>query len=104
MNGLDERQLFLEHLVLDLTRRPVVPACDGRERHQNALRPAAGSQAEVRPAIVEEVELDIATAAQTLPGAVTAGERLLEPALDDRKVRRHDRVRAARYERKHRTG
>src|SRR6266545_6880141 len=66
----------------------VAPLHEGRERHQYRLRAASGLQSEERPAVVDEVELDVAAAAVGLeiPLALAVGEA--PPPLENRKVSR----------------
>src|SRR5690606_17083426 len=62
-------------------------ANERRKRHQDRLRPAAGSQPEDGAAIVEEIELHIPAATPELMDALVVPERLVAPAFDDRLVR-----------------
>src|SRR6266571_3215532 len=66
----------------------VAPLHEGRERHQYRLRAASGLQSEERPAVVDEVELDVAAAAVGLevPLALAVGKA--PPPLENRKVSR----------------
>jgi hypothetical protein len=53
------------------------PAPLGQERHQDRLDIAPGHQAELRPAVVQQVKLDIASAANELVSALGVGPRLV---------------------------
>src|SRR6266568_37266 len=66
----------------------VAPLHEGRERHQYRLRAASGLQSEERPAVVDEVELDVAAAAVGLEVALALAVGKAPPPLENRKVSR----------------
>src|SRR5215831_17882369 len=61
------------------------PCRFGRQRHQDRLDIAAGLQAEHRAAVVEQVELDVAAAADELVTALLGGPGLSHPGPHDRR-------------------
>src|SRR5258706_16420961 len=58
---------------------PLGPSHQGRQRHQYRLRVAAGFQTEHSPPVVEQVELDVAAAADQLMAALLLGPGELHP-------------------------
>src|SRR5437762_10147736 len=58
-----------------------------RQRHQDRLGAPARLEAEQCTAVVDEVELDVAAAAELLEGALLPREQLAFAALGDRQVR-----------------
>src|ERR1044072_6427597 len=62
----------------------VLPARQQRQRHEDALDASARSQPEAGAAVVHQVELDVAAAAQPLPAALAVAPRARDAALDER--------------------
>src|SRR5690606_7434603 len=60
---------------------------DGRHRTKDRLAAPARLQPEQRAAIVDEVELDVTTAAPRLEITLALGPRLVAMAHDDRRIR-----------------
>src|SRR5688500_8958540 len=77
---------------------PVLPARLERQRHQDALDAPAGAQAEARAAVVHQVELDVAAAAQPLPPPLALAPRRADAPADQRQVGGHEGGRAVRDE------
>ncbi len=74
-------------------RLPVVaPGGERRHRHQDALGPAARLQAEMRAAVPDQVELDIAAAPVGLERALRLAVRHRLAPLHDRQVGRQERI------------
>src|SRR5687767_12733024 len=68
-------------------RPPVVlPARQRRQRHQDRLGATAGLETEAGAAVVEQVELDVATATVELEAALALGPGCRAPPLGDRQV------------------
>src|SRR5207244_2520925 len=63
-----------------------------RQRHQDALDPAAGLQPEERAAVVQQVELDVPAAAEQLEPPLPLRVRQRLAAADDRQVRVQERL------------
>src|SRR5262249_43548090 len=70
----------------------VAPLHDRRQRHEDRLRAAARLQPEERAAVPYEVELDVAPAAVRLEVALALAVFAIAALLDDRNVRRKERV------------
>src|SRR5262245_15561785 len=64
----------------------------GRQRHQDCIGVAAGLQAEQGPAVIEQVELDIAAAADQLPPALLVGPVAAHVAAHDLGIDREERL------------
>src|SRR3546814_8509447 len=62
---------------------PSRPARLRRQGHQDGFGVAAGHQAELGAAVVEQVEFDVAPAAHELPVALLGGPGLVHVAADD---------------------
>src|SRR4029079_9290559 len=73
-------------------------------RHEKRLGAAVGLEAEQRPAVVDEVELDIATAPAQLPHSLELTVGLGLPALCDRYVRLDKRAPEVAHEVEHLLG
>ena len=70
----------------------------GGQRHQDRLGASAGAQAEEGAAVVDQVELDVAAAAEQLPLAVRVGRREVHAALENRQVSGDERGGAVAHE------
>src|SRR5262249_56562523 len=77
----------------------VAPAHDRRQRHEDRLGAAVGLEAEDRPAIVDEVELDVPAAAPQLELALGLAPRLAAPSFDDGEIGRKERIARVAHER-----
>ena len=87
-----------------LRRLAVFPADLGWQRHQDRLDPPVGAQAEHGPAIVEEIELDVAALTDRLPTPFPLTPAVVASPFDDREVSAEDAVADVAQEREHRLG
>src|SRR5262245_40375246 len=83
----------LEELVVEARLRrarlgmPIVaPADEGRERHEDRFRAAAGLETEERAAVPDQIELHVAAAAVELEIALALAVRHVFAAPQDRQV------------------
>src|SRR5271165_7242934 len=70
----------------------VGPTREWRQRHQDRFDSSAALQSEKGPPVVDEVELDVAPAAQELKAASPLAERFESVAFHDRHVRLDERI------------
>src|SRR5262245_51587411 len=89
----------LEELVVEARLRrarlgmPIVaPADEGRERHEDRFRTAAGLETEERAAVPDEIELHVAAAAIELEVALALAVGSILAAPQDRQVGRQEMI------------
>src|SRR5437762_1211488 len=66
----------------------VDPSHERRERHQYRFSPASGLQPEVRPAVIDKIELDVASAADQLKLSLALGVGLSSAPIGYGKIGR----------------